>query len=123
MGWLGKTTGGTQKTAVVNAWQAFNKITLNPRELSVVEILAYNESGSVTDALEIRIITTLDAGSEDWDDTPVQAFSFEPSTFQTEEKITFNVVGYHYFRVEVQSAGSTDEYTVDCNYDNDGVSA
>lgn len=123
MAWGADTSGGTQKTGLGTTWSAFNKISLNPRELAHVEIIADNENAStVTDALEVRVVTTLDASTEDWDDSPVMGFTYEPATVAA-EKFSFQVAGFYAFRVEVRSSGSTDTYTVDCNYRVDGVSA
>ncbi len=113
----------TQDTTVGNTWTDAGSVSLNPRELIHVQWLVNNENAStVTDAAELRVLATLDDATEDWDDTPVFAMSYEPSTVN-EEAVSFSLSGYYRIKIQYRSAGSTDNYTFDVDYRLDGVSA
>jgi hypothetical protein len=111
MGWGSETAVGAGDTGVANTWQDLNGAaftTANPYDVYHFSINADNESGSVVDALEIRVLSSPGAN---WDDTPVFAMSFLPTAI-TDEYVGFTVSGYYKFKVQVQSAGATDTYDV-----------
>ena len=93
---------------------------LNPRELVHFQIKADNQSGTITDAMEIRVLSSTDGST--WDDTPIFALSYEPATIGA-EYVAFILSGYRYVRVQAQSAGATDNYISGGFYALDGVSA
>ena len=125
MAWGSDTSLGTTLTTVDNVTEEFipatGGITLNPGETAHVQLGIDNESGTVTDAVEIRIYTTLDDSSEDWDEHAWQAFSVLPTAI-TEQDYSFLVSGVYKFRVGILSAGATDTYTVNGQYRVNGIS-
>ena len=112
MAWAGsEVTLGTGDTAISDAWEdlaAAEFTTANPYDVYHFSINADNSSGSVTDALEIRVLSS---PGTNYDDTPVFAMSFLPSAI-TDEYVGFTVSGYYKFKIQVQSAGATDDYDV-----------
>ena len=129
MAWGAAQEIGQTDTAVANSWTQLDNATsiaLNPRELMYVQLGVYaNQSGAVANAAEIRVLSSYDGTT--FDDTPVFAMSFEPSTGQTEEFVSFVISGYPYLRIEVKSAGGTTTYnfsqSIGSHYKLDGVSA
>jgi hypothetical protein len=110
MAWGSETALGATQTAIDDTWTSItagNFTTANPYDVYHIQIGA-NSSGTPTDALEIRVITS--TGTND-DDTPVFAMSFDPAT-TSEEYVSFTISGYYDFTVQVRSAGSTDTYDV-----------
>ncbi len=111
MAWGSETALGTGDTAISDAWTDLNAAeftTANPYDVYHIQINADNLSGSVTDALEIRVLTNT---GTNYDNTPVFAMSFLPSAI-TDEYASFTFGGYYKFKVQVQSAGATDDYDV-----------
>ena len=127
MAWGADTSLGTALTTVDDTTEEFipptGGISLNPRELAHIQLTVDNEHAStVTDALEVRVYTTLDDSSEEWDETPFMAFTVEPATVSAEQ-FSFIVAGVYKFRCGFLSAGATDTYSVSGQYRKDGVSA
>lgn len=119
MAW-GSKTASTQLTSVTNTEQYFSQTpTLNPGEEVHVEIIA-NPPATPVDDLEVRVYTTLDASTEDWDDTAFMSFVIDNGI--DPNKRSFIVSGVYKFRVGVQSSGATDSYTVDMNHRVNGIS-
>lgn len=113
MAWGSTTALGSGDTAIGNTWTDLNGAAFtsaNPYDVYHFQINADNGSGSVTDALEIRVLTGVDA-TVTYDSTPVFAMSYEPSAV-TDEYVSFSFSGYYKFKVQVRSAGSTDTYDV-----------
>lgn len=105
-----------------NTWTDVQTIGLNPRELCHVQIKADNQSGTVTDAMEVRVLASSDDGTT-FDDTPILAFSFLPSAITAEYK-SFSLHGvYKDQKIQARSAGVTDNYIAGGFYRLDGVSA
>lgn len=128
MAW-GTWSSFTQETAVSDGgWRNLDElITANPREIINVMIEADNESGSVTDKLMVRVQSAeVDsptvATDADWSDEPVFQRSYDPTAI-TAESLQFSLYGYRHYRVQVQSAGATDDYTVNGKWRGDGVDA
>lgn len=126
MAWGADTSLGTALTTVDNTTEEFipptGGISLNPRESAHIQLTIDNESGSVTDALECRVYTTLDDTTEEWDETPFMAFTVEPGGIAAEQ-YSFMLAGCYKFRLGFLSAGATDLYSVSGQYRKDGVSA
>ena len=126
MAWGSDTSLGSQ-TAINNTTEEFlpsagGGISLNPGETCHVQLGIDNEHATtVTDAVEIRIYTTLDDTSEDWDEVAWQTFSVLP-TAVTERDYSFLVSGVYKFRIGLLSAGATNTYTVNGNYRLNGIS-
>ena len=119
MAW-GSKTASTQLTGITTTEQFFSQTpTLNPGESCEVEIIA-NPPATPTDDLEVRFYATLDAATEDWDDTPfmgplVISKSIDPN------KRSFTVTDKFKFRVGVKVSGATDTYVADMNHKLNGV--
>ena len=120
MAW-GSKTSATQLTNITTE-QFFDQTpTLNPRELCHCEVDA-NFPASPTDNLAVSVYATLDASSEDWDDTPLMQFEVDNGT--DPNKVSFVVMGIYKFRIGVKRSGTTDTITsADFSYRKDGVSA
>lgn len=111
MAWGSETALGAGDTAIADTWEDLASASFtsaNPYDVYHIQINADNGSGSVTDALEIRVLTSV---GTNWDNVPVFAMSFEPSAI-TDEYASFTISGYAKFKVQVQSAGATDTYDV-----------
>jgi len=114
--WGADTSGGTQLTTVDNVTEEFfDTIDSSDAYQTQIEVLANNESGSVTDALVVAIYLTLDTATHDWDDQAYQTFTFLPTAI-TEVKTSFILSTVYTWRIGCLSAGATDLYTVDMNY-------
>lgn len=120
MAW-GSKTSATQLTNITTE-QFFDQTPqLNPRELCDCEV-EHNPVASPTDNLVVSVYATLDASSENWDDTPLMQFEVDNGT--DPNKVSFVVMGIYKFRIGVRRSGSTDIITsADFSYRKDGVSA
>ena len=116
-------TNFTQDTTVGNSWTTAGDITATPREVINVMIGADNEDAStVTDAAEVRVLVARDDTPTNYSDEGVFHRNYLPSGV-TAEWFGFSLFGYKHYRVQWQSAGSTDTYTFDGTYRGDGVDA
>ncbi len=119
MAWGSKATA-TQVTAITTSEKFFDQTpALNPGETIHVEVDA-NPPASPTDNLIVAVYGTLDASTEDWDDTPILEFEIDNGI--DPNKISFLVSGVYKFRVGVVSSGSTDTFVADMAFRADGVS-
>ena len=78
---------------------------------ATVEFQIDNLSGSIVDALIVRI--RLSSNDTDYDDLAWQSFSHLPVVITAEQRTLVLPFGLQYVRFGFQSAGSTDDYTVD----------
>lgn len=115
-------TSFTQDTGVGNSWTDAGEITATPREVINVMIGADNESASVTDAAEVRVLVARDDTPTNYTEEPIFQRSFDPSSV-SQEWFAFSLYGYKHYKVQWRSAGGTDAYTFDGEYRGDGVSA
>lgn len=115
-------TSFNQDTAVGNTWTDLGEITATPREIIDVVIGADNESDTVIDALEVRVLVAIDDTPTNYSNDPIFARSYKPSA-ATQEWFGFNLFGWQHYKIQTRSAGATDTYTVDGKYKGDGVSA
>ena len=120
MAW-GSKTAATQLTGIGTTEQFFNQTpTLNPGETAHVEV-DFNPPASPTSNLQVSVYGTLDASSENWDDTPLMQFTIANSP--DPNKLSFLVSGVYKFRVGViRSGGSNTDLVADMAYRLDGVS-
>ncbi len=120
MAW-GSKTNATQLTNITTEQFFSETPQLNPRELCHCEV-EYNPVASPTDNLVVSVYGTLDATSENWDDTPLMEFEIDNAI--DPNKVSFVVMGIYKFRIGVKRSGSTDTITsADFSYRKDGVSA
>lgn len=121
MAWSSKTTS-TQLTSISNTEQFFSQTpTSTPRELYHVEV-DVNFVVTPTDDMIVAVYTTLDASSENWDDTPFMEFVIDKGT--DPNKRSFLITGVYKFRVGVRASGATDTHTsADMAFREDNVSA
>jgi len=120
MAWSSKTSA-TQLTSITSE-QFFNQTpTLNPRELIHCEVEA-NFPTTPTDNLLVSVYATLDASTENWDDTPIMQFEIDNGT--DPNKVSWTMMGIYKFRIGVPRTGATDTIdSADFSYRTDGVSA
>ena len=120
MAW-GPKTNATQLTAITTTEKFFDQTpTLNPYEIAHVEVEA-NPPATPTDNLQVSVYGTLDAATENWDDTPIMQFDI--ANAPDPNKVSFLVSGVYKFRVGVVVDGATDTYVADMAYRTNGVSA
>lgn len=112
VGW-GSKNAATQLTSVTTEQFFDDTPQLDPNQIAHIEIEA-NPPASPTDDLLVKVYGTLDASSENWDDTPILEFRIDKDS--DPNKVSFRVSGVYKFRVGVQRDGSTDSYTVDMNH-------
>lgn len=119
MAW-GSKTASTQLTSITTEQFFSQTPTLNPGETAHVEVEA-DFPASPTDNLIVAVYGTLDASSENWDDTPIVEFTIDSGT--DPNKASFLVSGVYRFRVGVRRDGTTDTITsADMAHRLDGVS-
>ncbi len=119
MAW-GSKTSATQLTAITTEQFFDELITLNPRELTHVQV-DVDFPGSPTDDCIIALYGTLDDRSEDWDDTPFREIAVSKDT--DPNAVSFTVGGVYKFRIGARRSGSTDTFaSADMSYRKDGVS-
>jgi hypothetical protein len=119
MAWSSKTSS-TQLTSITTEQFFSQTPVLNPGETAHVEVDA-NFPASPTDHLVVAVYGTLDAATEDWDDTPYMQFEIDNAT--DPNKASFLVSGVYKFRVGVRRSGTTDTITsADMAHRLDGVS-
>ena len=107
MAWGSKTTS-TQLTSVTTEQLFSQTPTLSPGEPAHVEVEA-NFPASPTDNLVVAVYGTLDAATENWDDTPILEFEIDSAT--DPNKVAFLVRGVYKFRVGARRSGTTDTIT------------
>ena len=111
MGWGSETALGAGQTAISNAWTDLASAeftTANPFDVYHIQVNADNDPTSVTHASEMQVLTTV---GPNYDGTLGSAMSFLPGT-TGDEYASFTISGYYKFKVQVQSAGATDDYDV-----------
>lgn len=113
-------TNFTQDTNVNNTWTDAGDITATEREVINVMIGADNQSGTITDAAEVRVLAARDDTPTNYTTEPIFARSYRPTAI-TQEWFAFSLTGYKHYRVQWRSAGATDQYTFDGTYRGDGV--
>ena len=119
MAW-GSKTNATQLTSITTIQYFTTTPTLNPGETLHCEVEA-NPPVTPTDDLLVHVYGTLDASSENWDDTPLMSFRIDKDT--DPNKASFSISGLYKFRIGVVRDGSTDTYaSADFSYRADGVS-
>lgn len=112
----------TQDTGVTDTWTTAGDITATPREIINVFIGADNESGSVTDRAEVRVLAARDDTPTNYTDVPIFIMEYTPSGV-AQEWFSFSLYGYKHYRVQWRSGSTTDTYTFDGAYRGDGVAA
>lgn len=88
--WGSQVSGGTQLTTVDNVTEEyFDAIDASDAVLTEVEVTVDNESGTVTDALEVRVYFTQEA-TPDWDDKERMIVAYTPGGIAA-EKFSFQI--------------------------------
>lgn len=93
-------------------------VTLTPGELAHCEVEA-NPPATPTDDLLVRVYGTLDAATENWDDTPIFEFAIDKDT--DPNKVSFIVSGLYKFRLGFIRDGTTDTIVTDAWERSDNV--
>ena len=117
MPWTAKTQRATN-LAVVGTELFSNPVTLNPGELSDIQIIA-NSSGT-TDNLTITVYTTLDDATENWDTVGIISFPLD-CTDGNDNDISLILSGIYRYRIGFIRTGSTDTITTNMFTREDGV--
>lgn len=115
-------TNFTQDTTIGNTWTDAGTITATPREIINVMIGVDNNSGTVTDPAQVRVLVARDDTPTNYTNEPIYQRSYTPATVG-QEWFGFSLFGYKHYKVQWQSAGATDTYTFDGTYRGDGVNA
>ena len=115
MAWTSKTQRATN-LAVVGTELFSNPVTLNPGELSDIQIIA-NSSGT-TDNLTITVYTTLDDSSENWDTVGITSFELD-CTDGNDNDVSLILSGIYRYRIGFVS--TTDTITTNMFTREDGV--
>lgn len=115
----GAKTDATQLTGITTTEVFFDQEpTLNPGELHHVEVEA-NPPATPTDSLTVSVYGTLDDATENWDDTPLMAFTVDKDIDPS--KVSFILTGIYKYRIGVVVDGATDTYVADMGFRADGV--
>jgi len=109
----GSDTSATQLTSVSTEQTFDAEPQLDPNEFAHVQIIG-NSSGT-TDNLEVKVYSTLDDTSENWDTEPIIEFTIDCTDGNDNDR-SFIVQNVYKFQVGVQRSGSTDTFTADMNY-------
>ena len=117
MAWGSKTQIATS-LSVAGTELYSSSVTLNPGE--TVHVQVDGNTNGTTDDLIVSVYGTLDASTENWDDTPMFKFSIDKDT--DPHAVSFVVTGVYKFRIGFVRDGSTDTWTTDAYYRSDGVS-
>lgn len=118
MSWSSK-TAATQKTSVTAITYFDQVVTLNPGETAHCQV-DVNFPASPTDDAIVEVFTTLDASSENWDDTPF--LSQRVSRLTDPNAVSFLVADVYKFRVGIRRSGTTDTITsADFAYRKNGI--
>jgi hypothetical protein len=119
MAWAAKNSS-TQLTSITTEQFFDDLVTLNPREAAHCQV-DVNFPATPTDNAIVSVYTTLDASSENWDDTPIAQFVVDKGT--DPNAVSFTIIGVYKFRVGVKRSGSTDTIaSADFAFRTDGVS-
>ncbi len=116
--WGSDTSGGTQLTTVDDVTEEFfDDIVSSDAMLTQVEIVADNESGSVTNGLIVSVYLSMDESATfNRDDEPFMRREFIPEGIAAEQFTFFLPSIGGSWRIGCLAAAATDDYTVDMNY-------
>jgi len=105
VGWSSSKTTATQLTSITTE-QFFTTI-IGPaaNEVAHVEV-EVDFPATPTDRAIVSVYGTLDASSENWDDTPIMQFTLENSP--DPNKVSFRLFGVYRYRIGVKRSGTTD---------------
>ena len=109
--------------AVGNTWTDGGVITATPAEVINVMISVDNQSGTITDDAQVRVLVARDDTPTDYvDEAPIFETSKTPATVGLEWLFAFSLAGYKHYKIQWQSSGATDTYDFAGEYRGDGVS-
>ena len=111
--WSSRTQLGIQETGISDGSEVIldDDLDMSTYFGAQIEFQIDNENGSITDALIVRIRLSLD--DTNYDDLAWQSFSHLPVVITAEQRTLILPFGLRFVRFGFQSAGSTDDYTVD----------
>ncbi len=85
-------------------------------------ISADNQSGTITDDAQVRILVARDDTPTNYvDEAPIFEQSKTPATVGLEWLFAFSLTGYKHYKVQWQSSGTTDTYDFAGEYRGDGL--
>jgi hypothetical protein len=105
----------TQLTSITTRQNFTTFIQLEPNERAHVEVEIDFPVSAADDAV-VTVEATLDASTENWDDTPVLQFAIDEGT--DPNKKAFILEGHYKYRIGVEriSGGSDTLTSADCSY-------
>ena len=111
--WSSRTQIGIQETGISDGSEVIldADLDLSAAFGAQIEFQIDNESGTITDALIVRIRLSLD--DTNYDDLAWQSFSHLPVVITAEQRTLILPFGLRFVRFGFQSAGTNDDYTVD----------
>jgi len=113
--WGAKTTLGDQTLIDHVTEEYLNAVTLATGLVADLQVEIDNESGSVTNGVQISIYTTLDDSTETWSDRPFRRWVHFPDGIAM-EIVPVIVAGVYKFRLGFLAVAATDDYTVGGDY-------
>lgn len=120
MAW-GSKQNATQLTSITTEVFFDTVVELNPGEWAVCEV-EYNPVASPTDNLVVSVYGTMDASSENWDDTPIHQFEIDKAIDPNKASFAVPSQRVRKFRVGVKRSGTTDTITsADFSYQKSGL--
>ncbi len=111
--WSSRAQLGAQLTTITDGTEQVLSADLDMSATfgALIEFQIDNESGTVTDALIIRVRLSQD--DTNYDDLPWQSFTHLPVVVTAEQRMLVLPFGLRFVRFGFESAGSTNDYTVD----------
>jgi len=118
MAWGSKTQ--IENAASVAGTELYSDVmTLNPGELAHIQVVG--NSNGTTDSLEIKVYTTLDDSTQNWDTVPLISLLLD-CTDGNDNDVSFLVSGVYSFYIGWVRDGATDTITTNAWVRKDGVS-
>jgi hypothetical protein len=119
MAWSAEVTE-TQQTSIGTSWTTGGQTqTLNPGETAAGVIWVDNQSGTVTDSLDIRVLVSHDGSN--WSQAPIMEFRYTPPNVNNEPGPPVTITGWPNFKMSYKSSGATNTYNAQLKYKKDGV--
>lgn len=116
MAYVAEAAIGAGQTAIANTWTDVASGTLTSvkaYDVFQVQISAKNNSGSVTDDLDIRVLTSTGTS---FDEVGPFSMSITPSAAATARPESLLLSGYYKYKVQVKSSGATDTYDISASF-------
>ncbi len=116
MAYVAEAAIGAGQTAIANTWTDVVSGTLTSTkayDVFHVQISAKNNSGSVTDSLEIQVLSST---GTNWDEVPITQMAITPAAAATAAPGSIVLSVYRKYKVQVRSSGATDTYDISASF-------